>query len=182
MTAAYGATPGSYYWKSFLRRHRGAVAVFAIGVALAFAWSVYVFLWFVGNAQSLGLVPATLVFWTMANLLGFIVYLVLWELLLVGVPVVIAAVGAWAWWKRLPAEERVGRFGRSRSAGGGGGISILFFLAFCVKVYLDGNWNVAISTFTLNYIANSMLTILEWGLLMVGIPAAVVLTWWVSRQ
>lgn len=53
----------------------------------------------------------------------------------------------------LPGEERGGyRFGGgSRSTGGGGGFSLLLFVAFCIKVYIDGKWNVAIGTFTLNY-------------------------------
>lgn len=139
-----------------------------------------VFLWYVGNAQSSGLVPSLLGLWTMADVLAFILYAVFWELLLVGIPVIVAAAAAWQWWKRLPAEEtQECRFrGRSRSAGGGGGVSLLFFIAFCIKVLLDGKWNVPVSTFTLNYVVGSLVTILMWGLAVFGIPAAIVLFWW----
>lgn len=170
--------------RGFLRRHWGAVAILAVAGVLAFVGAVYVFLWFVNNAQSSGMVSATLGLWTMSNLVTFALNAVFWELLLVGVPIAIAGAGGWLWWKRLPDEERRGyHFGSgSRSTGGGGGASLLFFIAFCIKVYIDGKWNVAVATFTLNYVVGSMVTILEWGLIVFGIPAAIALTWWISRE
>ncbi len=174
---------GSYDWRSFMKRHWGAVGVFAAGAILAFAWAVYVFWWFTGDAQSTGLVPGVLSLWTMGHLLSFILYSIFWELLLVGVPVAIAAVAAWRWWKRLPVEERAGlRFGRHSRSKGGGGASLLICLAFALKVYLDGNWDVPISAFTVNYVVGSMITILEWAAVILGIPAAIALAWWVNRE
>ena len=58
-------------WRAFLRKHWGAVAVFVVAAALAVAWAVYIFWWFVGNAQSTSLVPSALGFWTMGNLVNF---------------------------------------------------------------------------------------------------------------
>jgi hypothetical protein len=71
---------------------------------------------------------------------------------------------------------------RSRSASGSGGVSLLFFFAFCIKVFIDGNWNAAISTFTLNYVVDSMITILGWFLIIFGIPIVIGLTWWIRRE
>src|SRR6266699_453032 len=118
-------------WRSFMRKHWRMATVFALGAAL--------------------------VLWTMSHLVTFIVYAVLWELLLVGIPIAIAAVAGWQWWKRLPEPERKFHFaGRKRSTGGGGG-SLLLFIAFCIKVFIDGRWNVPIATFTLDYIVGSMI-------------------------
>jgi len=135
--------------------------------------------WIVGHAQSTGIVPSTLGLWTMGNPANFIIYSVLWELLLVGVPVAVAAIVAWIWWRSLPHEERMGYYWgkRSRSAGGSGGIGFLFFVAFPIKVYVDGNWNTPISTFTLNYVVGSMITILEWVAVIFGIPIAIGGAW-----
>jgi len=171
-------------WR-FMRRHWRAVAIFVVACALALAGAVYVFLWFVKNAQSTGLVPASLGLWTMANLVTFILHAIFWELLLIGIPVAIGAVASWMWWRRLPDEERRGYhfFGRrSRTTGGSGGLSFLFFIAFCIKVYLDGKWNVAIATWTLNYVVDSMVLILEWALVIVGIPIAIGVIWWISHE
>ena len=166
-----------------MKKHWRMLGVSVVGAALALTGAVLVFLWFVGMAQSSGLVPMTLGFWTMANLVTFILYSIFWELLLVGIPIVIAVVVGWQlWWKRLPMDERRFRFGgRKRSTGGGGG-GLFFFILFCIKVFVDGKWNVPISTFTLDYVAGSVILILVLVVIVFGIAGAVGLTWWLSRE
>jgi hypothetical protein len=172
-------------WKRFMRKHWRTVATFVVAGILAVAGAIYVFLWFVGNAQSSGLVPRTLGLWTMANLVNFILYAIFWEILLVGIPVVAAVAVAWLLWKRLAGEEMKGYRlfrKRSRTTRGSGGVSLFFFIAFCIKVYLDGNWNVPISTFTLDYVIGSMVLILEWTLIILGIPAAIAAILWIRYR
>jgi hypothetical protein len=175
---------GASDWGGFMRRHWKAVGIFVLAGALALAGSVYVFLWFVKYAQSNGMVPATLGLWTMANLVAFILNAIFWELLLIGIPVGVGAVAGWLWWRRLPYEERRGyHFGRrSGATRGSGGVSLLFFIAFCIKIYLDGNWNVPIATWTLDYVVGSMVLILEWVLIIFGIPIAIGLIWWIRHK
>jgi hypothetical protein len=172
-------------WKKFLRKHWNIVTVFAVAGVLAFVGAIYVYLWFVGEAQSTGLVPSGLGLWTMDNIVMFILHLVFWELLCIGVPVVIGAVAGWQWWKRLPDEEKkechlLGK--RSRKTGGGGGVSALLMIAFAIKVYIDGNWNVAIATWTLDYVVDSMISILIWSVIIFGIPAGIIGLIWLSRE
>ncbi|TMP99172.1 MAG: hypothetical protein E6K99_05690 [Thaumarchaeota archaeon] len=167
-----------------MRKHWKAVGIFVVASALALAGAVYVFLWFVKNAQSTGLVPSTLGLWTMANLVTFILNAIFWELLFIGIPVVVGVGAAWLWWRRLPGEERRGYHSgrRSRAARGSGGLSLLFFVAFAIKVYLDGNWNVAIANFTLDYVVGSMVLILEWVLIIFAIPIAIGVIWWIRHE
>jgi len=173
---------GSPDWKTFIGRHWGAVAIFVVAAVVAAAWAVYVFWWFTGNAQSTGMVPSTLVFWTMGNLVTFIIYSILWELLLVGIPVAIAGIAAWMWWRRLPLEERMGYHWGKRSRSASGGVGFLFFIAFAIKVYVDGKWNIPISTYTVNYVVGSMITILAWVAVIFGIPIAIGVTWWIHHE
>ena len=175
--------PGA--WMKFLRRHWNMLVFWVIAAIIAAVGAVMVYLWFVGNAQSTNLVPMTLGQWTMAHVITFILYLIFWELLLIGIPIAIAAIAGWRWWKKIPDEERKEYqfFGkRSRTESGGGGISFLFFVAFCIKVYLDGNWNVAIASWTLDYVVHSMITILVWGAIIFGIPAIIIALIWLSRE
>jgi len=180
-----GSENGSGGWRKFLRKHLNMVVLFVVAVVLAFAGAIYVFLWFAGDAQSTGLVPATLGRWTMGHLVTFILNAIFWELLLVGVPVVLAAVAGWMWWRRLPSEEKKEyRFSgrRSRRTGGGGAVSLLFFVAFCIKVFVDGNWDLAFARWTVDYVVYSMLWILVWILVIFGIPIALGIIWWINRE
>jgi hypothetical protein len=58
----------------------------------------------------------------------------------------------------------------------------LFSIAFGIKVFLDGNWEVPIGTWTLDYVVNSVITILVWSLILLGIPLAIGALWWLSRE
>jgi hypothetical protein len=172
-------------WRRFIGKHWKAFGILVVACILAFVAAVYVFLWFVKTAQSTDLVPSTLGLWSMANLVTFILNVIFWELLLIGVPVVIGGVLGWYWWSRLPIEERKGYrlFGsRARTSSGGGGVSLFFFVLFCIKVYLDGNWGVAISSWSLDYVVNSMVLILEYVLVIIGIPVALAGIWWIHHQ
>jgi hypothetical protein len=59
---------------------------------------------------------------------------------------------------------------------------LFFFILFCIKVYLDGNWNVAISTWTLDYVIGSVILILGLVVIIIGIPAAIGVTWWMRHE
>ncbi|HVP22577.1 MAG TPA: hypothetical protein VMS77_01540 [Conexivisphaerales archaeon] len=173
-------------WKGFLRRHWTMLAFWVVGAVLAAIGGVLVFLWFVGDAQSTGMVPASLALWTMGHCVTFMLNLIFWELVYVGIPIGVASVAGWLWWKRIPDEERRKyRFfsGGSRSTSGGGGFfSLVVFIAFCFEVNADGKWNVPVSTWTLNYVVYSWLTALAWILVVIGIPLALGGIWWLSRR
>jgi hypothetical protein len=171
-------------WKEFLRKHRIVFALFVVAAVMIVLGAVYVFLWFVGDAQSIGMVPSVLGMWSMGHFVTFTLHLIFWEIVLVGIPLVLAGVAGWLWWRKLPSEEKMEHhfFGRrSRTTGGSGGVSLFFFIAFCIKIYLDGKWSTPIGTWTLNYVVYSMLSILAWVVVIFGIPAVIVGIWWLSR-
>ncbi len=180
----------SEIWKKFLRKHWSMLASFVVGAILASIGAILVYLWYVGYAQLMDLVPATLGLWTMGYLVTFILHVILLPFLLIGVPIILAAIAiSWLWWKKLPDEEKKEYkrahfpFGtRSRTTNEGGGISLLIFIAFCIKVFIDGNWNVPFATWTFKYLAYSYLSILIWGLIIFGIPIALGIIWWINHE
>jgi hypothetical protein len=170
--------------KNFLRKHWKMVAVLIVAGILLCASAIYVFLWFAGQAQTSGLVPSSLGQWSMGNMVMFILHALFWELLFIGIPTAIGAIVGWQWWKRLPEEEKKEHnFGKSsKSSSAGGAISPLLFIAFAIKVYIDGNWNVAMATWNLDYVLGSMLTILIWTAAIFAIPAVIGIIWWIRHE
>ncbi|MCW4028426.1 MAG: hypothetical protein NWE92_02115 [Candidatus Bathyarchaeota archaeon] len=179
-------TPNESDWRRFIKNHKAAFTAFTAAAVLAVAGAVYVFVWFTGNAQTVDLVPATLNLWSMNNLVLFILHAIFWELVLIGIPAGIGAVIGWQWWKRLPEAEKtqynLGGKGSKKGSRAGGAISPLLFIAFAIKVYVDGYWNTAIASFTVDYVVGSMVTILIWIAAIVAIPAIIGFIWWISRR
>ncbi len=172
-------------WRRFIKNHKAAFTAFTVAAVLAAAGAVYVFVWFTGNAQASGLVPQTLNLWSMNNLVLFILHAVFWELLLIGVPAGVGAVAGWLWWRRIPEEEKrqYNLSGKgSKGSRAGGAISPLLFIAFAIKVYVDGYWNTAVAGFSLDYVVGSMVTILIWAAVILAVPAIVAFVWWLSHR
>ena len=170
---------GSKIWKKFLRKHWNMVVFVVVGAILVSIGAILEYLRFVGHAQLTGLVPATLGLWTMGNIVTFILQLILWEALLIGVAIALVAV-ALIWWYKFPDEEkeeyaRAHLFGThtKKTSGGSGAIEFLLFIAFCIKVFTDGNWNVAFETWTFDYLVYSCLWACIWVLIIFGIPMVV---------
>ena len=176
-------------WKNLLKRHWQMFILFIIVAITAIIGAIYVFLWFVGDAQSTGLVPKILGSWTMGNLISFILNLIFWEILFIGIPLIIVfALVYLIWWKKLPDTERKEYreghiFGkRSKRTDGEGAISFLIFVFFVIKVYLDGNWDVAFATWKFDYLINTWLWALVWILIIFGIPILLGAIWWISNK
>jgi hypothetical protein len=170
-------------WGRFFKKHWTILAVFVAAAILAGTGAVYVFVWFSGNAQSIGLIPSNLNAWSMNNLLVFILHAVFWELILIGIPVAIGAIIGWQLWKRIPEEERKDLSTKgSRSRTAEGAASPLLFIAFATKVYIDGQWNAPIAGFSLDYVVGSMVTILIWIAVIFAIPATIGFVWWITRE
>ena len=174
-------------WKKFLNKHLQMFVLF-IGIAIvAIIGAIYVFLWFVGDAQSTDLVPTILGSWTMGHLISFLLNLIFWEILIIGIPVIIVIAAIYfLWWKQLPDAERKEYkkkhlFGKSSRTRDGGGIFSLFvFILFVIKVYLDGNWDLPFANWEFNYLVYSYLTVLIWILIIIGIPMLLGLIWWIT--
>ncbi|MEJ2244134.1 MAG: hypothetical protein P8X87_06375 [Candidatus Bathyarchaeota archaeon] len=164
-------------WKKFVKNHLNMIILWIVAAIVAVIGAVYVYQWFVADAQATNLVPAILGQWSLAHIIMFMLHLAFWELVIIGIPIAIVAILGWLWWKQLPSEEREEYkfFSKgTKSEQGGGGFSFLFFVAFCLKVFIDGNVDIPISTWTLEYVVDSIITILFWGAIIIGIPAIII--------
>jgi hypothetical protein len=181
---------GDKIWSKFLKKHWKMFGLFVAVAILAIIGAILVFLWFVGDAQSTGLVPTTLGLWTMGHFVTFLLYLILWEVLFIGVPVLLAIAAIYfLWWKKLPDDEKKEYkrghllFGkRSHRSDAGEGISFLVFIAFIIKIYLDGNWDFPFAEWSFDYLVYSWLTALIVILIIFAIPLGLGAIWWIHSK
>ncbi|MBU7042002.1 MAG: hypothetical protein HXS47_00315 [Theionarchaea archaeon] len=180
---------GEEIWKKFLKKHWKILGSCVIGAILAAIAAILVYIWVVEDAQLTGLVPETLGLWSMGHLVTFLLHLIFWEVLFIGIPVtIVVVIIIFLWWKRLPEAEREEYerehlFGTgSNRANGGGGISFLIFIAFIIKVYTDGKWNIAFADWTFDYLVYSFLWAVIWIVIIIGIPLSIGGIWWIHHK
>ena len=70
--------------KKFLQKYWKMTTVFAALAIAAVVEAVLVLLWVVADMQSLGLIPTTLGLWSVGYIITFILHLLFWEIVLVG--------------------------------------------------------------------------------------------------
>ncbi|MHA1427893.1 MAG: hypothetical protein ACTSQI_18075 [Candidatus Helarchaeota archaeon] len=179
-------------WKKFLRKHWKMTLLLIGAGAGAVVGALLVFLWVVANAQATGLVPIDLGMWTVGYTVTFIINVILWELLFIGIPVVVAAILIiMLWWKKLPEEEREeykrepkkGWRRRGTSSGGGGGIiSFLVMITWLIIIWVDNMWNIAFEDWFFNYWIYSGLAAFLWVLLIFGVPITILIILWLRRE
>lgn len=176
-------------WRKFMSKHWKMFVLFIVAAILAFICSIYVSLWFVGEAQLNSIVPGFLGSWSMGHFITFVLHLIFWEFIFIGIPVIIVIAAIYLlWWKKLPDNERKEYkdrhlFGKHpHRSDASGGFSFLFFIFFCIKVYLDGNWGVAISTWKFDYLVNSCVMVIILIAVIFGIPILIGGIWWLRHE
>lgn len=175
-------------WKKFLKKHWQMFALFIVIIVAAIIGAIYVFINFVGDAQASGLVPEMLGLWSMGHMITFFLHLLLWEVIFIGIPVLIAFGTIYGlWWKNLPEKERKeykdGKLftGKRSRTDGGQFVSFLVFIVFAIKIFYDGNWGVPIATWSFDYLITSCLWSIFWIAIVFGIPMLIGGTWYLRH-
>jgi hypothetical protein len=177
-------------WKKFLEKHFQMFIIFIIAGIIGFVFAVYVFLWFVGEAQLINLVPEILGEWTIGYFITFILHLIFWELIYIGIPVIIFIAAVYIlWWKKLPDDEKqeykdgnLFSGGKNHKRDAGGMITFLINIFFLIKIYIDNNWNLVFKDWKFNYLVDSYLWALIWVLVIFGIPILIGASWWINQK
>jgi len=181
------------FFKNFARKHWKAVLVFVLVGITVFIGSLCVLLWFIGYSNLGGHGTWTFNDWSMASILDFLLNLLLWEFLIIGIPIIaMGIVIFFQWWKKFPDEEKEGleKHGyKSRKnqrrmvfSSGGGVIGVVVFIAFCIIMYLDGNWSVSLASLQYSYFIYTWLIALMWVLIICGIPLVLILYFWLRME
>jgi hypothetical protein len=168
--------------KRFLRKHWKAMTGFGVIVGVAIVEALFVLTWFLGIAQTTGFVPAMLGQWSVGHVINFLLHLIFWELLLVGVWLVtVVGIVGFRWYKTLTAEEKIDRPKRGKREHGD---TFGFFIGivWLIVVWVDGRWNLAFEAWTINDWIYSCLAAFGWIALIAGIPLVLYFFWWVRND
>jgi len=173
----------SRFWKDQIKKHRIAfILLIIVGIGLIIDF-VIVLIWYIESNPIGGFGEWTFNEWSLNDVVLFLIFFVLFQLLFVGVPAgLILGLGGYLWWNRLPLEEkqeyrsrqRVERKKGARRHGGNAG-GILFFIAFCIYIFIDGNFNTKFGLLPYSYFIYSALYLIMWILIVLGIPAAIII-------
>ncbi len=171
------------FWKRKIKEHYKTFIVIIIAGVCAIIGLLLVLFWFMQTSPIGGQGSWLFNDWSLMHVVCFIILLILWELLFVGIPVALFfGVGGYIWWNRL-SEEKKQEFRdrekkkthRAREAGGGGGFGLFMFIAYCVYMAVQGYYDVSFGTFPYSFWIYSWFLTLMWILIVLGIPACLIL-------
>ena len=167
------------FWKRKIKEHWKVFTAFITGCVVATLGALLVLFWFIETSPIGAMGTATIGEWTLAWTWEFFIFLILWELLIVGIPVGVAfGVGGYLWWNRFSAEEKAefkGRWRGQRTAEGGG-FGFFMFIAYSIYIYINGDFFTPLGDYPYRYWVDSWFLTLAWLLVIFSIPAAIILT------
>ena len=177
------------FWKEEINNHWKTLILCSVVILGLSIIAVYVLIWQIQTSPIGNYRTATIDQWSLEWIVRFIIMLILWELLFVGVPaVLIFGLGGYLWWQHLPSDERAEikeqhqNHKKSRDVGGCG---IFLFIAYCIYIAIDGNYFTPFGRKPYSYWVYSYLLTIGWVLIIVGIPMAIVglisLRYWLNK-
>ncbi|MFX1312760.1 MAG: hypothetical protein ACFFHD_09125 [Promethearchaeota archaeon] len=173
------------FWKNKIKEHWKTFTIIIAAIICIVIGGLLVLFWVLEANPFVDPRTGTFNDWTLNYVVGFIILIILWELLFVGVPSgLFFGLGGYLWWRRLPEEEKQEFRARDKkekeykgvkTGGGGGGFSIVMFIAYCIYIAVDGNYNATFGSRSFTYWIYAWFLTLMWILIVVGIPIAIAL-------
>lgn len=168
--------------RKFLRKYWKMNVVFAVLIIAALVEALLVFLWVLADLQTLGLIQTTLGLWSVGQIITFILHLIFWELVLVGLWVLVAAAVVYLkWYTNLPEEDKFpkGQRGKREQSDAFG-----FFvgITWLLIIWFTSRWDITFNAWTVNDWVFTWLFALLIDLLIIGIPALLYFIYWIRKE
>ncbi|HDZ19149.1 MAG TPA: hypothetical protein ENH75_12690 [archaeon] len=170
------------FWKGIAKEYRTIIIIAIAAVIVLFIGALLVGYWFIQTSPLGGQGTWTFDEWTLNYLVGFMILIMLWELLFIGVPAgVFFGVGGYIWWSNLPQEKKQEfkdrekkKSHRKKDYGGGGGFSFFIFIAFCILIALKGKYNAQFGSESYSFWIYSWFEAFMWIFIYFGIPVIII--------
>ena len=170
------------FWKGIAKEYRTIIIIAIAAVIVLFIGALLVGYWFIQTSPLGGQGTWTFDEWTLNYLVGFMILIMLWELLFIGVPAgVFFGVGGYIWWSNSPQEKKQEfkdrekkKSHRKKNYGGGGGFSFFIFIAFCILIALKGKYNAQFGSESYSFWIYSWFEAFMWIFIYFGIPVIII--------
>ncbi|MFX1538221.1 MAG: hypothetical protein ACFFDI_28835 [Promethearchaeota archaeon] len=153
------------YWK-FL-------TIMIVGGTIAVIAAVLVLLSYIDNSFIGGFGTWNIGQFSIGNMVFWIIWLAIFEILLVGLPALIILGGiAIFWWRSLTPEEKADwerDSSSKRDIGGGSAFSFIINIIFLILIFLSGNWDNPLSNIPYSYLIHTYLFVM----ILLAIPVAI---------
>ncbi|MBA7621208.1 MAG: hypothetical protein CEE43_00640 [Promethearchaeota archaeon Loki_b32] len=171
------------YWKDVIKKHQSAFIVLIVAGVCVIVGAFLVLFWVIEINPFVNPRTGTFDDWTLNYIVGITILTILSELLFVGIPTgIFFVLGGYLYWRKLPEEEKQEfkdrekkKTHRKKEYGGGGGFSFFMFIAYCIYIAVDGNYNATFGSQPFSYWIYSWLLTLMWIFIVFGIPIGILL-------
>lgn len=179
------------FWGRMIKKHWYVVIIYGIAI-VGLVLGGFLVLWkYIESWSALG-PTTTFNEFSLGTAVLWIIFLILWELLYVWLPVIgyCIIVTLVLWYKILPEEDKQAIKSREKKekkkikkyGGGSGGAGILFFLVFMLVVYIDGNFWVDSGSLSYSYYIYAYLMGFMWIFIVLGIPFLIIIIVYLSKK
>ncbi len=178
------------FWMGMIKKHWYVLIIYGIAI-VGLVVGGFLVLWkYIESWSALG-PTTTFNDFSLGSLILWGIFLFLWELLLVVLPVIgyCIIVTVILWYKILPEEDKQAIKSREKkktktkkAAGGSGGAGFLFFLVFMLVVYIDGNFWVPAGSLSYSYYIYAYLMGFMWVFIVLGIPFLIIIIIYLSKK
>ena len=179
------------FWRNLILQFWYVVVLFGIIIIGAIIGTILIFDWYIRINPIGGQGTWTFDQFSMGTLIELIIFLILWELIiviipgLIGVGIIIGILWFVIFTPELKDdiklqikrdEERERRYGRRSE--GGGAFGFLMFIGVCIYIFIDGNWATEFGNLNIRYFVDAWITVFIWVLIIFGIPILIIATIW----
>jgi hypothetical protein len=190
----YEDRPSKVFWRNLLVEYWQFAVIYGVITIGAIIAAILTLFWYVDTSPIGGQGTWTFDQFSMGSGIEWIIFLILWTIVIVGLPVlIIGGIVTGALWYQIfnedkreavksqikRDEEREKRFGRSSE--GSGIFGFFMFIGVCIYVALDGNWTTEFGNLSFGYFINAWIAVFLWAAVIFGIGAAIFILWFVNK-
>jgi len=170
------------FWKDTIKEYQKYFIVAVIAAVFAFIGALLVVFWIIEVNPFVDPRTGTFDDWTLNYVVGFMILLTFAELLFIGIPALLVfGLGGYVWWSNLTPEKKQEfkerekkKSNRKKDYGGGGGFSFFMFIAYCIIMGLERNYNTRFGDKSYSYWMYYWFITLMWIFIILGIPAIII--------